>query len=126
MGTQQELVGGLIKDLGKLRMVMPEWATIDKRLPAIQSDTAALTAQRDRLREQLAGLRDERARDQHQHVKICEALEHRRQADHREMEDELAAARAELVRTQNQLARGRKEVEELAQAHRQMRRRLGI
>jgi hypothetical protein len=126
MSTQQELVSGLIKDLGKLRVVMPEWAGNDKRLEQIQADTTALTSQRDQLRAQLAGLRDERARENHLHIKKCEELEFRRQIDLREINDEMAVQRVELIKTQNQLASERREIEELAQGLRVMRRRLGI
>jgi chromosome segregation ATPase len=126
MNTQQELVAGLITDLGKLRVVIGEFATIDKRLPAIQAETAALVGQRDQLRAQLAELRDERAREQHLHVKECEQFEFRRQIDLRDMQDELAHQRVELIKTQNQLASERRQIEELAQEYRVMRRRLGI
>jgi hypothetical protein len=43
-----------------------------------------------------------------------------------ELDEDLKVHRTELVRTQNQLARGRREVEELAQEYRRERRRLGI
>jgi chromosome segregation ATPase len=123
---QPEFIGDLIKGLKSLQMVIPEFATVDKRLPAIQAETAALSGQRDRLREQLAGLRDERAREHHLHLKDCEELDHRRRADEREMSDELAHQRVELIKAQNAIASGRKQIEELASEYRVMRRRLGI
>jgi chromosome segregation ATPase len=109
-----QFIGDLVKSLKSLQMVMGEFEHHDKRLATTQATIAAISGERDKLKEEIRALRDVRAREHHEHTKVCEGLELRRKNDLREMEDEFTTAKQGLITAQHQIAKGRQEVEDLA------------
>jgi hypothetical protein len=122
----QALFDDLIKSLGALRPMVASFAGIDGRMTAASAALAVVNQQLEKAREQIAGLRDLQGRERHEHKVAIEALELRIRDERELIGDETAFQRAQLVKLQNQISAGHKEVEELALGLRRERRRLGI
>jgi hypothetical protein len=122
----EQQIDDLIKSLGALRPLVGEFGRIDGRMEAGRAALATVNGQLDKVRQELATLRDQQGGERHLWSKEQEDMTLKRQIAERDLEEDLAHQRRELTRTQNALARGRKEVEELAQEYRRERWRLGI
>jgi hypothetical protein len=115
-----------LRDLTTLKKELPELADLDKRTNKAKAELSVVSAALEKVRAEIASLRDQAAIENHQWQREREGLRAQRQSLRQQMEHELEGEKADLLVTQNAIAAGHRELDGLAAEYARERRRLGL